>query len=259
MKKSIKKSHPPTPSLSQRNRTFSSSRTAAAALGLPPELLRLARVRGGGEAFTGSSRVKERSFVEWLLLYLHDRHEISPPVDNPQAREGFFESYNPAQLFEAPEATVRRVFCEGAASFQVGRILWGDEWGARIAEEATELLAIYSKDCDAIKRRVDQIAARHNLPLSLVKIHTPEMDLSKSPFDVLGISHFGFWAESEKIFPRGPKYCHDSDCSWEGPIDLESNSTWVKFRMVPCCIISETEYQRVSRDYKERGYLLPGA
>jgi hypothetical protein len=247
---------PDTPALKDRSRTFSSSRTAAAALDLPPELFRLARVRGGDAAFDASNRVKERPFVEWLLIYLHDCQIALPPVDDLQPQEGIFSPCESAQLFKAPEATVRRVFCENAASFQFARILWGDAWAIRIACEAAELLEDYSKDCDAIKKQIDKVSSRHNLPLSLEKIHSPGLDIFRSPFEVLGLSHFGFWAEPEKCFPRGPRYSHEPSEPWAEAIDLESDPMWIKYRMVPCCILPDDEYQKAVSDYCGKGYLL---
>jgi len=245
-----------TPALSKRNRTFSSSRTAAAALELPPELFRLARVRGCDAAFDASNRVRERPFVEWLLIYLHDRHEVLPPVDDLQTRKGFFEPCDSNRLFNAPEATVRGVLSKREESFQFSRILWGDEWATRIAEEATELLKAYTKDCEVIKKRVDEVAVKHCLSLSLDRICPPDLDLSRPPFEILGLSDFGLWVESEKEFPRGPRYWHDPIHSWEKPIDLESKATWLQSRVVPCCILPDAEYQQARSDYGKRGYLL---
>jgi hypothetical protein len=210
---------------------------------------------GGADAFDASNRVNERAFIEWLLIHLYERTDYFPLVDGTEVPGRKTEVDFP-EVFNSPEATVRRALVGTAINFQLSRILWGDAWAMRIAKEADELMDLYSRGCLTIYAHIVELEEKLGLPLGLNQLYPPKMELSRSPFEILGLSSYAYWIESDKCFPRGPRFCHEPDCSWEDPIDLDSDPMWLHSRTVPACIVPDDEYQKAVSDYKERGHLL---
>lgn len=220
----MKKKH--TPPLKDRNRTFPSSKQAAVELGLPSEVLALARERGAANVFHQSNRVNEKAFLEWLIWELRGYERlpfqfVSTPEDEPDYITGFdFD-----RLRESPPVTFPLDLDD--QSFQVWRLLYGDDFASEQSHARTATILKASEKWEPARKafvsKLNQLSTRNNtLPLPSVYTPNPEAwNMEDSPFRILGIDDVRWWQVDEEGF-KGENYWDGAFCEWRkiGPDEI---------------------------------------
>jgi hypothetical protein len=214
--KTTSKTKPMIPPLSERSRVFPSGVNAAAALKLPPEVIKLARIRGV-PCFHASNRVHEGPLVEFILEWLV---ELYTPLPD-EIRESIEFDYTLAEVLEAGPI-YETTFSNN--QFQVMRLLWGDKSAIKARDKRLkELRKVAIVGVSALFEFRIATESKEVSPYAHASLSSlDEWDLTHDPFASIGADKLSFWAVSEKSVDLKRNEIFEWNMEWV-PIDHTNN------------------------------------
>lgn len=196
-----------TPPLSERNRVFSSGTTAAAALGIPPEVIKLARIRGA-DCFHASNRVYEKALLEFIIEEVIDY--CCPVPAKISESEGF--NYTVAEVIAAGPI-YENDYSNG--DFQVMRLIWGDESATKARDKRMKALRNVARVIvPALFSFREATEGKTVSPYAHAELaYLEEWNMSLAPLASLGADKLAFWTVGERFIDRSRKEIFDG-CDW---------------------------------------------
>lgn len=190
------KTKPVIPQLSKRSRVFPSGANAAASLNIPPEVIKLARLRGA-PCFHASNRVHERPLIEFILERLI---ECFPPLPE-ETRETIEFDYTLAEVLDAGPIYENTY---SNHQFQVMRLLWGDKSATKARDKRLkELRKVATVAVPAVLAFRDATKAKAASSCTYAGLNClGEWELSSDPFTLIGVDKLDFWTTREDGIDR---------------------------------------------------------
>jgi hypothetical protein len=213
-------------SLSDRSRVFPSGANAAASLKLPPEVIKLARLRGV-PCFHASNRVHEGPLIEFVLEWLVEIYTPLPDasLDTFDYDNGLAEVLESGPIYETTFSNNQ---------FQIMRLLWGDESAAKAKDkrmaELRKVAPVIVSALYEFQIATESEAVSPYAQASLSCLH--EWDMSRDPFASIGVDKLAFWTVGERWIDLKRKEIYDG-CDW---VEIDHTNNFP-----PCLITPDGE------------------
>jgi hypothetical protein len=220
------KTKPAIQPVSERSRVFPSGATAAAALNLPPEVIKLARVRGV-PCFHASNRVNEGPLIEFILEWLV---ELYTPLSDARIDTFDYDSALAEVLESGP--IYENTFSN--RQFQVMRLLWGDKSALEAKDKRTgELRKVAPVIVSALYEFQIATESKAVSPYSHAYLSClDEWDMNRDPFASIGVDKLAFWTVGERWIDLKRKEIYDG-CDW---VEIDHTNNFP-----PCLITPDGE------------------